>query len=449
MKYQTQRIPFIFILMILFCLSAPSVFAQIGAGAKAQSSFPGVWGAAGGVSISISKVLSKIAVRSKPTERGERKIVRKSPINTAPITKRAERSSDVTAKNSEPINNSSVSDVPIKSDTLSFRPTGTILKASELANLIGRDAGEKAQLVEFFRVVWQEYAKEARRLGKPNDFAFALSVFLASNSSIYHDMPEVEDEQTLALRDRIAAALVESGALNNASDRQKQEMSETLIMFTGLAIIGYQDAKESKNAENLKIFKNLAGITLRAVTGISPDKIRVTDEGLVIEADPAGNSEATVTSNQDSTSNSTVPNSIVGEWNSFGSVGKNNYYNPSTGEWTGASGNGRSYEFLPNGRYIFAQIMQVAPYNCTTTTFTYVTGSVVVFKVVALILQRVESLVLDFPASASRPHHRFHRPPRERQRCHPRPASHLARSPTRFLKQQKINSHVHCPLTQK
>src|SRR5207344_3470399 len=114
----------------------------------------------------------------------------------------------------------------------------------------------------------------------------ALSFFFATNASVYHDAGVPADPKMMELRDTIAAALVEGNALSNVSDRQKQEIYETLVLFTGFALAVYQEGKGG-NAESLKIGQQLAGQNLLAVTGISPDKISFTDQGLSIEKEPA------------------------------------------------------------------------------------------------------------------------------------------------------------------
>ena len=63
-------------------------------------------------------------------------------------------------------------------------------------------------------------------------------------------------------------------------------MYETLVLFTGFALAVYQEGKGG-NAESLKISQQLAAQNLLAVTGISPDKISFTDQGLSIEREPA------------------------------------------------------------------------------------------------------------------------------------------------------------------
>jgi hypothetical protein len=166
---------------------------------------------------------------------------------------------------------------------LHFRSTGTQLKTREIANLI--DAGN-AQVFTILSTILQEFDKEAQKIGKPNDLALALSFFFAVNANVYHDAGVPPDAQVLELRDTIARILVEGNALNGVGDRQKQEMYEALVIYTGLALATYQEGK-SGNAESLKSAQQLAGQNLLAVTGISPDKISFTDQGLSIEREPA------------------------------------------------------------------------------------------------------------------------------------------------------------------
>lgn len=165
-----------------------------------------------------------------------------------------------------------------------FRSTGTQLKTREIANLI--DSGNP-QVLNIMTTILQEYEKGARAAGKPNDLALALSFFFATNASVYHDAGQPTDPQMLELRETITEALVEGNALNGVTDHQKQEMYEALVLFTGFALAAYQEGKQSGNAASVKVGRQLAGQNLQAITGISPDKITFTDQGLSIEREPA------------------------------------------------------------------------------------------------------------------------------------------------------------------
>src|SRR5207253_10096995 len=95
--------------------------------------------------------------------------------------------------------------------------------------------------------------------------------------------------QMIELRDTIADALIEHKALNGVTDRQKQEMYETVVIFTGFALATYQEGKQGNNAETVKVSQQLAGQNLLAL-GISPDKISFTAQGLNIETEAVATS---------------------------------------------------------------------------------------------------------------------------------------------------------------
>jgi hypothetical protein len=168
--------------------------------------------------------------------------------------------------------------------SLHFRSTGTELKTREIAKVI--DASNP-QIPAIMTTILREYEKGARAAGKPNDLALALSFFFATNASVYHDAGMPADAPVMDLRETIASALVESDAFNGINDRQKQEMYETLVLVTGFALAAYQEGKDSGNSESVRIGEQLAGQNLQAVTGISPDKINFTNQGLSIEREPA------------------------------------------------------------------------------------------------------------------------------------------------------------------
>ena len=165
---------------------------------------------------------------------------------------------------------------------LHFRSTGTQLKTAEIANLIGPG---NPQVQVIMTSILQEFDKSAREMGKPNDLALALSFFLATNASLYHGKGQPDDPQLLELRETIAQALIEGNALSQTTDRQKQEIYETLVLFTGFALAAYEEGIQSNNSASVKIAQQLAGQNLQSVFGVSPDKINFNNQGLSIQQD--------------------------------------------------------------------------------------------------------------------------------------------------------------------
>ncbi len=200
----------------------------------------------------------------------------------------------------------------LNDNAVRFRSTGTQLKTREIANLFAAPPDPNNETVfTLLKTLLQEFDKGARAAGKPNDLALALSFFFATNASIYHDAGQPSDPQMLQLRDTIAGALVEGDAFKGVSDRQKQEMYETLVLYTGFALATYQEAKQLNSAETLKVSQQLAGLNLQAVTGVSPDKISFTDQGLSIEREPAAATEQATQSSTEPTNPQDAPSETV------------------------------------------------------------------------------------------------------------------------------------------
>ena len=118
--------------------------------------------------------------------------------------------------------------------SLQFHPNGTRLLAPKLVDELGKTQAQKEQVSAILTVLFQEFDKQAVKLGKPNDLAFALSYFLAQNATVYRGKPDPKDEQFLDLRDTIVAAMGQNEAFAKMTDRQKQEMHEMLVSYTGL-----------------------------------------------------------------------------------------------------------------------------------------------------------------------------------------------------------------------
>ncbi|HYL92035.1 MAG TPA: DUF6683 family protein [Alphaproteobacteria bacterium] len=166
--------------------------------------------------------------------------------------------------------------------SLKFRPSGTRLLAPKLVETLGKTQAQKEQVAAILTAIFQEFDKQAIKLGKPNDLAFALSYFLAQNATLYRGRPDPQDEQFLELRETIVAAMGQNNAFAKLTDQQKQEMHEMLVSYTGLVYLTYQDAKKRGDVETVKTMRELAGINLKAITHIEPQRINFTEQGLTI-----------------------------------------------------------------------------------------------------------------------------------------------------------------------
>lgn len=262
-------------------------------------------------------------------------------------------------------------------DEMRFRSTGTQLKTREIANSI--DAGNP-QVFTILTTILQEYEKGARAAGHPNDLALALSFFFATNASIFHGAGQPTDPQMISLRDTIAEALGESKALTGITDRQKQEMYETLVIFTGFALATYQEGKQSGNAETVRVAKQLAGQNLLAITAISPDQIDFGARGLSIDNGAPAVDDSSATSNSSSAEVSTIQrdpfpdrpgyasqkplsgtlkesitmDDLAGRWD-YGAGSVQTYVDSSTGSYAGTATSfyGEQYVIKSDGTFAY------------------------------------------------------------------------------------------------
>ena len=266
---------------------------------------------------------------------------------------------------------------PGQDEQLRFTSTGAPVKAREIANAI--DAGNP-QVVTILTTILTEYEKGARAAGKPNDLALALSFFLATNASLYHGGGEPPDPQMMELRETIAQALVEANALKGVTDREKQEMYETLVLFTGFALAVYQEGVQGGNADGVKVGRQLAGQNLQAFASISPDKINFSNEGLSIDVpqteEPSNIASPPSAPSQDipdpfpdrpgyapqkplagKLKGTIAIQDIVGTWD-HNEASVQGYVDSSTGNYAGTSTvfYGERYIIRPNGtfEYLFA-----------------------------------------------------------------------------------------------
>lgn len=181
-----------------------------------------------------------------------------------------------------------------------FRSSGTHLTTRELANASGNTSAEKQQMCTLMEAVLTAYQEEERRLGRQNDFALALAVALAVNSSVYNGTPEPEEARLLQMGDVIGELMAEENVFGDIPDRQKQEMYETMVVFTMLVQVGANEAKQNRDAAGVEAYRRPAGKVLTAISGMPPEKIRL--DGESTNASPVGPTErdqsptATVTS---------------------------------------------------------------------------------------------------------------------------------------------------------
>ena len=153
-----------------------------------------------------------------------------------------------------------------------FKPTGTRLKLQEMADQLGNTVEARAEMKRVLSGILDKYDAAATAKGYPGDLALAIVSYIGLNARVFHqrtEEPILPFEQNIGLRDTVAESAVDSGAFNNVTDRQKQEMYAHLVMISGIVNYAYEEARKENNAEDLKRCKIMAEGNLKAV-GINP-----------------------------------------------------------------------------------------------------------------------------------------------------------------------------------
>lgn len=164
----------------------------------------------------------------------------------------------------------------------SFRPVASLNSFANIAETISEDAGERAMLQQLFSATKAAFEDEVAKKGRRNNVSAAFTFFIAVNSMVFHDDPEPSDEALDSLWDSLDSVLDEMPEFATMSDRDKQEMYDTLIAFSGLVLAGHSEAKTSGDAATRAVFKELSGTMIRMVLNTSPDRIRFATGGLVL-----------------------------------------------------------------------------------------------------------------------------------------------------------------------
>ena len=171
---------------------------------------------------------------------------------------------------------------------VSFRSTGTQLETQSIADELsaGQTPETRKQMFTILSTLLTEYEKAARAQGKPNDLALATTAALVYNSSIYNGTPDPDDARIMEIRNAMAELMVEDGTLASMTDRQKQVLYEKLVISTMLAKAGYEEANKNGDKSTMSSYRDLAGQTLQAVSGMPPEKVNFSTEAPATETGP-------------------------------------------------------------------------------------------------------------------------------------------------------------------
>lgn len=163
-----------------------------------------------------------------------------------------------------------------------FKPSGSSATFEMLADSIASNQTEREGLLLVFNATKTAFEQEAKAMGRENNIPAALTFFIITNVTVYNDDEEPSDAAVDKLWDALSAVFEESPELAAMTDREKEEIYDTLIAMSGVPLLGYMQAKESGDREMLASYQQIAGMLIQTVLQVEPGSIRFVGDDIVI-----------------------------------------------------------------------------------------------------------------------------------------------------------------------
>jgi hypothetical protein len=168
------------------------------------------------------------------------------------------------------------------SESLRFRPVGNTGIGSLLAKSFTQKTDEQIQLVALFESIKSQYEKNVREKRLSNNLAVATAFLIEVCVTVFHDQPEQSDAATDALIRQIASTYLTNGATARMSNAEKHQLHDTFVYLAALAYGGYKVSKDSNDLPTMEQYQTIAGMLLKELLKIEPQRINMNDAGLAI-----------------------------------------------------------------------------------------------------------------------------------------------------------------------
>lgn len=255
------------LLSALFFLLALSVNAQISGGAAGAVGYEKAYEAAGGsaaakkVQKNIGSALKGAAGKAKASTRRSRP------------TGNASRGRQVT-RQAVPRHTSAGT---------AYRPDPSLDVAKTLADSIGTTQQEKELLHTLFVTTKTAFDEEMAAKGRTNTVSGAFTFFIVASSTTYHNSPEPSEEAVDAILDALDETFTEMPEFAQMSNKDKQQISDTLVALSGLMVLGNPRFNPELDERTHAEFRQLAGLLIQSILQTDPEKLRFDNDGLVVD----------------------------------------------------------------------------------------------------------------------------------------------------------------------
>jgi hypothetical protein len=164
---------------------------------------------------------------------------------------------------------------PVNYAVIRFKPVANSGVPKQVADALGRDPQERAELLKIFQQVKRSYEAEAAKEGRSNDLAVALTFFLSAMSMAYHETGEPPESVTNGLVEILQQDMSVSPGFKSMTNLEKQKMHDWLVVAGGFVLAGYSQAVETKDPKQLADYKELAHGLYKLVVGDGIEKVNL------------------------------------------------------------------------------------------------------------------------------------------------------------------------------
>lgn len=257
--------------LLLLCLLAPAAPAQ----RYSRGTYTGAnstrWN--NPMSASLNRMLNRNILSQSIRRRQSANSVRAASGNNSPrTTTNSTASSGTRRPGSSSLN---------ANGATTFRPVAASIYPQQLAREAAESEAERKEMESVFAMCLQNYEANMRRQNQPvKDVARAVSYFIGVNYNVLHGGNTVTPAQGVALRAGIKEALGEDESFRRLSDREKQQIYETMAVLAEFVALNMSVADERGNKQLAETTRSMAKDNLEKLLGAPSASIRITDQGL-------------------------------------------------------------------------------------------------------------------------------------------------------------------------
>lgn len=163
-----------------------------------------------------------------------------------------------------------------------FVPQSGRLQVQAVAAGLTDDPQLRAGLTDLFEAGLQQFETIAREDGREHNVALAFTYLVGVSYLVYTGGDEPSERALESVWEAVHRTLAESPDFQRSSHAERQGFYETLVVLATLPLAGYQEGRETGDAETLATYQALAGDLLSTLFDVAPDEVRFTADGLIV-----------------------------------------------------------------------------------------------------------------------------------------------------------------------